>query len=61
MTNFEGDKITFERSYDKQDLTLVVISYEINQTSLIKLAKGLLDKFHMKCNLLDTSPQGNGQ
>ena len=61
VTNFEGDKITFERSYDKQDLTLVVISYEIYQTSLIKLAKGLLDKFHMECNLLDTSPQGYGQ
>ena len=27
ITNFEGDKIAFKRSYDKQNLTLVVISY----------------------------------
>ena len=28
-TNIEGDKIAFERSYDKQDLTLMTISYYI--------------------------------
>ena len=27
--NFEGIKITFKRSYDKQNLTLVIISYDI--------------------------------
>ena len=26
-TNFEGDKITFIRSYDKQNLTLEIITY----------------------------------
>ena len=26
--HFEGGKIPFKRSYDKQNLTLVVISYE---------------------------------
>ena len=30
-------KSSFERSYDKQNITLVVISYEIYQTSLIAL------------------------
>ena len=30
--NFEGDKILFKWSYDKQNLTLVVISYEIYET-----------------------------
>ena len=25
-TNFKGDKITFKRKYDKQNLTLVIIS-----------------------------------
>ena len=27
--HFKGDKILFKKSYDKTDLTLVVISYEI--------------------------------
>ena len=27
LTNFEGDKIAFKRSYDKQNLTLMIISY----------------------------------
>ena len=27
--NFEGDKNAFKMSYDKQNLTLVIISYEI--------------------------------
>ena len=29
LTIFKGDKSAFESSYDKQDLTLVVISYEM--------------------------------
>ena len=27
--HFKGDKIVFKKSYDKKDLTLVVISYKI--------------------------------
>ena len=30
--HFEGDKNSFKGSYDKQNLTLVVISYEIYET-----------------------------
>ena len=29
-TNFEGDKIAFKRSFDKQNLTLVIISYYLS-------------------------------
>ena len=29
IKNFEGDKITFQWSYDKQNLTPVIISYSI--------------------------------
>ena len=43
-TNFERDKIAFKMSYDKQNLTLTIISYKI----YYKLPKGLFDKFHMK-------------
>ena len=42
INNFEGDKIEFKRSYDKQNLTLVIILYEF------KLPKGLFNKLHMK-------------
>ena len=42
-TNLEIDKISFKRLYDKQNLTLVTIHIKI-----IKLAKGLFNKFHMK-------------
>ena len=41
--HFKGNKIIFKKSYDKTNLTLVVISYEI-----IKLAEGSFNKFHMK-------------
>ena len=30
--NFKGDKINLKESYDKQNLTLTVISYEIYET-----------------------------
>ena len=43
MSTLKAIKSHFERSYDKQNITLVVISYEI-----IKLAEGSFDKFHMK-------------
>ena len=29
INKLEGDKITYKRSYDKDNLTLVIISYEI--------------------------------
>ena len=29
IENFDGEKITFKMSYDKQNLTQVIISYEI--------------------------------
>ena len=29
FANFKGDKIVFKKSYDKTNLTLVVISYEM--------------------------------
>ena len=32
IVQFEGDKINFKESYDKQNLSLVVISYEIYET-----------------------------
>ena len=34
MSTFKTIKSFFERSYDKQNITLMVISYEIYQTSL---------------------------
>ena len=40
--HFKGDKIVFKKSYDKTNLTLVVISYEIY------LTRRRLVKFHMK-------------
>ena len=43
----ERDKSNIKRSYDKQILILVVISYKI-----IKLAKGSLHKFHEKLLLV---------
>ena len=43
MFIFEGDKVPFEVSYDKQNLTLVVISYEIYETR-----QGSFHKFRMK-------------
>ena len=30
QTNFEGDKSTFKGSYDKQNVTLMIISYQIH-------------------------------
>ena len=41
--HFEGDKSHFKGSYDKQNLTLVVISYEF-----MKLAEVSFHKFHLK-------------
>ena len=32
LSSLKAIKSSFERSYDKQDITLVVISYEIYQT-----------------------------
>ena len=42
MSILKAIKSHIKRSYEKQNLTLVLISYEI------KLAKGSLRKFHMK-------------
>ena len=41
--HFEGNKVPFKMSYDKHNLTLVVISYE-----LYDIAKGSFHKLHMK-------------
>ena len=41
--NFEGYKIAIKMSSDKQNLALVIISYQIYLT-----AKGSFNKFHMK-------------
>ena len=43
MSTLKAIKSHVERSYDKQNITVTVISYEI-----IKLAESLFDKFHMK-------------
>ena len=43
LSTLKAIKSSFERSYDKQNITLRVISYEF-----IKLAEGSFDKFHMK-------------
>ena len=32
--NFKGNKLPFKQSYDKQNLKLMVISYEIDEMSL---------------------------
>ena len=48
MSTLKAINCPFERSYDKQNITLVVvISYEI-----IKLAEGSFDKFHMGKDLI---------
>ena len=46
MSTLKAIKSPFGRSYDKQNITLVVISYE-NQTSLPSF-----DEFHMKRSLV---------
>ena len=52
MSTLKATKSPFERSYDKQNITLVVISYEIYS----KLAEGSFDKFLYEmttsCNIL---------
>ena len=45
MFTLKAIKGHFERSYDKQNITLVVISYEIYH---ITTRVGLFDKFHVK-------------
>ena len=43
ISTLKAIKSYFKRSYDKHNITLVVISYEIYQTP-----RRLFDKFHMK-------------
>ena len=45
--HFEGDKILFQKSYDKTNLTIWSI-----HAKLIKLAKSSLNKFHVKWPLV---------
>ena len=50
IVNFKGDKIPLKQSYDKQDVTLVVISYEIYETRPRLVSS--FHKFHMKWPLV---------
>ena len=45
MSTVNAIKCFLKESYDKQNLTVVVMSYEIYEMSL---AKGLFHKFYMK-------------